>query len=164
MMLRNLETYLHDHLAGAQFATSLLADLTNQEFDAELAAFAGTLLEEIEKDKQVVEDILSQLDSKRSVLKEASAWIAQKLGRTKLQVNSDPFSIFEALEVLSIGILGKRALWKALEAIASEESSLQSRDYATLATRAAEQHAAVDQRRIAYARSLLADDGDASAS
>lgn len=157
-MSRNLETYLHDHLAGAQFATSLLADMAAQDFDAEIATFANRLLREIEEDQRVVEDILSRLDSTPSVLKEASAWIAQKMGRAKLQVGSDPFSIFEAFEVLSIGIQGKQALWKALGAVASEKESLRTLDFSALASRALEQYERVERRRIAYASSLLADE------
>ena len=154
-MSANLRTYLHDHLAGAQFATSLLADLAAQEFDVDIAKFAGNLLGEIEVDKHVVEGILARLDATKSVLKEASAWISQKLGRTKLQIGSDPFSIFEALEVLSIGIQGKLALWRALEEIASEEDALQSQDFSALAERASEQYARVERQRIVYARSLI---------
>ena len=154
-MSANLRTYLQDHLAGAQFATSLLADLAAQEHDADIAKFAGNLLTEIGDDKRVVEDILAHLDTTTSVFKEASAWIALKLGRTKLQIGSDPFSIFEALEVLSIGIQGKLALWKALDEIASSEDALGSLDLAALAERAAEQHGRVECQRIAYARSLI---------
>lgn len=154
-MSANLRTYLQDHLAGAQFATPLLAELVAQEHDADIAKFASNLLTEIEDDKRVVENILARLDTTTSVFKEASAWIAQKLGRAKLQIGSDPFSIFEALEVLSIGIQGKFALWTALEEIAPSEDALRSLDLTALCERAAEQHGRVECQRIAYARSLI---------
>ncbi len=151
----NLETYLHDHLAGAQFATSLLADMAAQSYDKELAGFAGNLLEEIESDEHVVEQILSQLDAKRSILKDASAWLAQKVGRAKLQIDDDRFSIFESLELLSIGILGKLALWKALLAIAPGNQILQTHDFDALCARALQQHVQVERWRLAYAASLI---------
>ncbi|MBL9166014.1 MAG: hypothetical protein JNL18_25055 [Planctomycetaceae bacterium] len=154
-MSANLQTYLSDHLAGAQFATSLLADLGAQTLDTDLAAFARTLLAEIEADKQVVEQILTRLDSQPSMIKEASAWFAQKLGRAKLQVGSDRFSIFEGLELLAIGILGKLSLWKALQAIPAHDNAFAILDLAQLAKRASDQHAAVEQWRITYAVSAL---------
>lgn len=157
-MQRNLEIYMHDHLAGAQFATSLLSDMAAQDFDVDLATFASTLLREIEEDKKIVEEILSRLNATPSALKEASAWIVQKLGRVKLQIGSDPFSIFEACEVLSIGIQGKVALWNALATVASEQESLRSLDFPALAERALEQYQRVERRRIAYVSSLLADE------
>lgn len=153
-MSANLQTYLRDHLAGAQFATSLLADLGAQTLDTDLAAFARTLHAEIEADKQIVEQVLTRLDSQPSMIKEASAWFAQKLGRAKLQVGSDRFSIFEGLELLAIGILGKLALWKAIQAMPSH-SSFAALDLGLLAKRASDQHAAVEQRRITYAVTAL---------
>lgn len=156
-MGNNLQTYLHDHLAGAQFATSLLADMAAQTFDADIAAFASVLLSEIEEDKQVAEEILTRLDAKRSMLKEASAWLAQKMGRTKFHLESDRFSLFEALEILSIGILGKLALWKALGEVSAKVEELQARDFAALAERAIGQHEQVEQQRIAFANSLIAE-------
>lgn len=155
-MGNNLRTYLHDHLAGAQFATSLLADMARQTFDAEIARFASVLLREIEEDEKVAEKILSRLDAKPSMIKEASAWLAQKMGRAKFHLEGDRFSIFEALELLSIGILGKLALWKALAEISGEVDELQPEDFAALAERARDQHERVEQRRLALANSLIA--------
>jgi hypothetical protein len=146
----NLTTYLHDHLAGARFATSLLADLEAQNLDDQLAQFASALLSEIEEDKSTLEGVLARLESQPSVIKEASAWLTQKVGRIKFQLNSEPFSIFEALEVLSIGILGKLALWNALKLLPSDHDAIHGIDLQFLADRALRQHDQVEQRRIAY--------------
>lgn len=151
----NFTTYLHDHLAGARFATALLADLRDQELDADLASFAGDVLKEIEADRAVLEQILKRRDSQPSVVKEASAWITQKLGRAKFQIASDQFSMFEGLEILGLGILGKLSLWKALESVAGDYGSLRELDLERLAERARQQHAEVERRRIALARQLF---------
>ena len=151
----NLTTYLHDHLAGARFATSLLDDLRTQNLDDEIAAFASTLLSEIEEDKATLEGVLARLESQPSVIKEASAWLSQKVGRLKLQLDSDAFSIFEALEVLSLGILGKQALWNALKLLPADHRAIQGLDLQSLADRALHQHHQVELRRIGYAEQVL---------
>jgi hypothetical protein len=151
----NLTTYLHDHLAGARFATALLADLEAQNLDDQLARFASTLLSEIEEDKSALEGVLARLESRPSVIKEASAWLSQKVGRVKFQLDSEPFSIFEALEVLSLGILGKLALWNALRLLPTEHDAVQGLDLQHMADRATRQHAEVERRRLHYAELVL---------
>jgi hypothetical protein len=151
----NLTTYLHDHLAGARFAISLLMDLAEQKLDGDLAEFASKLLSEIDEDKSMLEGVLARLESQPSVIKEASAWLTQKVGRIKFQLNSEPFSIFEALEVLSIGILGKLALWNALKRLPAEHDAKEGLDFSNLVDRAIQQHAKVEERRIAYAERVL---------
>jgi hypothetical protein len=151
----NLTTYLHDHLAGARFAISLLADLADQKLDDDLAQLASQLLKEIDEDKSTLENIVARLESRPSVIKEASAWITQKIGRVKFQLDSEPFSIFEALEVLSLGILGKLALWNALKLLPAEHNATQGIDLSNLAERAIQQHAEVERRRIAYSQRVL---------
>jgi hypothetical protein len=151
----NLTTYLHDHLAGARFAISLLADLAEQKLDGDLAQFASMLRSEIEEDKSTLEGVLARLESHPSIIKEASAWLSQKVGRIKLQLDSEPFSIFEALEVLSIGILGKLALWNALKRLPAEHDAKEGLDLLNLVDRATQQHTKIEERRIAYAERVL---------
>ena len=151
----NLTTYLHDHLAGARFAISLLADLAEQKLDGDLAEFASMLRREIEEDKSMLEGVLARLESHPSIIKEASAWLTQKVGRIKFQLDSEPFSIFEALEVLSLGILGKLALWNALDTLPTEHEALQQLDLQHLVDRARRQYAEVERRRIGYAEQVL---------
>ena len=49
-------------------------------------------------------------------LYDALGWIAERVSRIKLK-HDDPTGIgaFEAFETISLGILGKRALWEALQ-------------------------------------------------
>jgi hypothetical protein len=153
-MSTNLTTYLHDHLAGARFAISLLDDLASQDRDEEVADFAAALLPEIQADQSELQALVDRLDSQPSMIKEASAWLTQKLSGMKFQLNSDSLGVFEALELLSLGILGKVALWKALETVESipEVSQL---DLHRLIQRAQDQHARAEEVRLRYARHAL---------
>src|SRR5690606_33037185 len=115
-MNKLLATYLQDHLAGARFAIDLLQDLRKQEIDDDVARSAATLLPEIEQDRVVREDLLTRLNGDGNLLKNAAAWVMQKAGRFKLPLDH-PFGLFEAVEVLSLGVLGKLALWNALKSL-----------------------------------------------
>jgi hypothetical protein len=54
-----------------------------------------------------------------------------------------------------LGIQGKLALWRALAVAAPADVRLQALDYEQLASRAEEQHAKVEKRRLEVARTAL---------
>jgi hypothetical protein len=69
--------------------------------------------------------------------------------------SADGLGTFEALEFLVIGIHGKRALWRAMAAVASAESRSHDIDFAGLIARAENQHEMVEERRLACAQSVF---------
>jgi hypothetical protein len=148
--MANLVVYLQDHLAGARFAVNLLEDLRHQDVDDETANLAARLLPEIHADREVLESLAAELGEDPSTLKEAVAWLAQKASRLKLTMG-EPGGIFEAVEVLSLGVLGKLALWHTLEALAATHSAIAALDLTALCGRATSQHAALEdcRRRLA---------------
>jgi ferritin-like metal-binding protein YciE len=155
-MSDRLATYLNDHLAGASFAIEMLERMRDGCADPDLCTLAEELLIEIEDDRAVLQSIVEKFDSERSVAKEAAAWVAEKASRMKLQLGTDEsLGVFETLEVLSLGILGKRALWRALEAVAAADTRLQAIDFNTLNNRAEAHYAAVEARRLEAARRVF---------
>jgi hypothetical protein len=89
-------------------------------------------------------------------VKEWGAWLTEKVSRLKLKYGSaDGLGTFEALEFLVIGIHGKRALWRALEAVAPNEPRLRNIDFAELIARAENQHQKVEERRLDCAQSVF---------
>jgi hypothetical protein len=154
-MASPLVTYLQDHLAGATFAVSLLHDLSGQTIDAPTAQLAAELLPQIEKDRAVLEGLVADMGEDSSTLKEALAWFSQKAGRMKLSM-SEPEGVFEAVELLALGVLGKLALWNALETLASSNSSVSKLDLDSLCDRAKAQHAALEDRRRRLATKAFA--------
>ena len=115
-MAKPLLTYLHDHLAGARFAVSLLQDLSDQKVDSEVAQCAARLLPAVEQDRAALEADLKRVGDDGSMVKDVAAWVTQKASRFKLALH-DPFGLFEAIEMLSLGVLGKIALWNALKSL-----------------------------------------------
>jgi hypothetical protein len=63
-----------------------------------------------------LQGLMKHLDIGESRTRKASAWMAEKMTELKLRFDDfrgGPLQLFEALEALSLGIEGKRSLWKA---------------------------------------------------
>lgn len=151
-----LATYLHDHLAASQFAIELLKNLHEQHAGQALGEFAATLLREVEEDRQTLQRIAEQAGTQASVLKDATAWVGEKVSRWKLwHTDSGELGTLEALETLALGILGKQALWRALSVVAPTNARVLGENFDALAARAQAQHARVEERRLQAARAVL---------
>src|SRR4051794_7120756 len=100
-MSDSLATYLQDHLAGADFAVDLLQSLREQHGAEPLGQFASSLLVDIEEDRTVLKAITDRIGREPSNLKEAAAWMTEKLSRWKLGRDvAGGLGTFEALETL----------------------------------------------------------------
>jgi hypothetical protein len=155
-MAEHLATYLNDHLAGARFAIDLLKRLEEAYAGEPLGRFAADVVARVEEDRVVLERIVEQIDGKTSALKVAAGWMGEKASRFKLGFGKgDDLGVFEALETLSLGILGKLALWRALASIAPVDERLQGVDYESLIARAQSQFDAVEGQRMEAAAIAL---------
>ncbi|WP_372719049.1 hypothetical protein [Novipirellula sp.] len=142
-----LTTYLNDHHAGAIAATDVIDRLIDENRGEPLGDFAITLLSEIEQDKAELEELIKQYDAMPGVVKQAVTWAGAKMTVPKFgRAMAGDFGNFQALEFLSLGILGKRALWRMLQTLSDPE--LLSLDYGRLIERADSQFQQVEQWRI----------------
>jgi hypothetical protein len=140
-----LAIYLNDHLAGAVAAVELARRVE-----------LGALADEIEEDRRALLDIMARLDVGQDRLKVAASWVAEKVGRLKLNgelLRSSPLSRLEELEVLGLGVEGKLALWRTLRQELADE--LQGVDLDSLITRARSQRRRIERLRLEAARSAL---------
>ena len=151
-----LPTYLQDHLAGALHAIELLKAMRDHFGGEPLGKFAAQILAEVEADRDVLARLTERAGGTAGGVKEWGAWLAEKVSRLKLKHGSaDGLGTFEALEFLVLGIHGKRALWRALAAVASFESRLQGTDFGELIARAERQQERVEQQRLACAQAVF---------
>lgn len=156
-MSNPLATYLHDHLAGAAFAIDLLKALRDQYSDKSLGQLASGLLVEVEQDREVLQRIADRVGREYPDLKQAAAWLAEKVSRFKLSHDDpDGLGTFQALETLALGILGKLALWNALSVVPEINDRLGGVDLAELIARAQRQYKQVEESRLFVARNVLA--------
>jgi cell division protein FtsB len=149
-----LEIYLNDHLAGATGGVELARRLcASNRDDAVFGETLSRVCAEIEADRTVLEQVIEELGYSRSKVKPAAAWVAEKLGRLKLngQLRGySPLSRLIELEGLLIGITGKIGLWQTLTELGAGEDL--DADLEQLTARAAAQRAAIDDlHRIAAA-------------
>jgi hypothetical protein len=151
-----LATYLHDHLAGSNFAIELLKTLRDEHADGPLAQFASGLLVEIETDRGVLLGIIDRVGKTLFDVKDAAGWLAEKVSQFKLRHDhaGEP-GTFEALEGLGLGIQGKHTLWQALQMVAEADARVRGADFAQLSARAQAQFAQVEARRLQVARTAF---------
>lgn len=159
MASNHVGTYLNDHLGGAIVGLELLDYLEGQCEDEGLKGFVAELRAEIVEDRRALEALMARLGVSASVPRRAMAWLGEKVTELKLRVD-DPVSgrlrLLEALEAVSLGIEGKRSLWRALNAAATIDATLRGPDYAGLVRRAEDQRGRVEAVRLEAARAALA--------
>ena len=157
MSTKNLTAYLQDHAAGAAGALDLVGHLISTSADSPDAKFFEHLQTQIEEDRATLDGLLSQLRASESTVFNTMSRLGEKAARVKLLLagpEGEDLGRLEALDALSLGIEGKRALWLALAAAAIPK--LQMVNFAALARRAAAQRKSVERRRLAVARRVLA--------
>jgi hypothetical protein len=151
-----LASYLHDHLAGSNFAIDLLESMRDHYPNEPLGQLASTLLLEVEEDQETLKRVVDRVGKGSPDLKEAAAWIIEKASRFKLG-HGEPKGIgtFQALETLALGILGKLALWRALALLAENDERLSGLDFRKLIARAEAQHEKIEESRLLVARTAF---------
>jgi hypothetical protein len=136
-----LAIYLNDHLAGATAGVELARRLqASNEDDRELGPALAEICAEVETDRETLKAVMDRLGVDQSKLKPAAAVLGERLGRLKLNGRLwgySPLSRLDELELLQIGVVGKRRLWRALEH--THASDLPGFELGALAERATEQ-------------------------
>lgn len=151
-----LATYVHDHLAGAMHAIEVLENLRSVYDGQSLGKFAEDILKEVEADRDTLKGLAEHVGAGASSIKELAAWVTEKASRIKLSHDpANSIGTFEALEFLTLGIHGKLALWRALNAMSPSDNRLQGLDYHELIERAESQHKRVEERRLLLAHAAL---------
>jgi len=154
----HLAMYLNDHLAGAVGALEILDSLAARTDTPELSRFAVELRAAIKEDYEELQALMSRAGVALSTSRRVAAWIGAKAAELKTYVD-DPLKgalgTFEQIEVVAVGIDGKRALWTALAAAAVGIPELQSIDYSRLTARANQQRLDIEGRRLQWAITVL---------
>ena len=153
-----LEVYLRDHFAGGVGALELIEHSIDSHKGTPWAAFFTELRAGIKADHEQLHSLMTALGLEDSGVRNAGAWMAEKLGRAKLGFSGGETSdlrLFQTLESLVLGITGKQLLWRALRAVRDESPVLQKTDFDRLEKRAIAQLEKVEAKRIQAARNSL---------
>jgi hypothetical protein len=110
-----LNSYLNDHLAGATAAIRLLTRL--KRTGGKDASFYDRLRRDIEADQAVLKGLIRRV-GKRDRMRQAVASLAEKVAGVKWKIaglEKGSLGVFEAVELLILGVHGKEMLWSTLE-------------------------------------------------
>jgi hypothetical protein len=155
----NLERYLNDHLAGSSGAVDLIQALADA--DIEQRAFFVELKTKVEEDRVVLKELIECLGHTSSGILQAAGSLSEKAGRLKLLwegLEPGRLGMFEALEVLSLGIQGKRLLWVVLRELALHIPEWEDFDFSDLEKDAIKQRDEVETRRVEAGVKALLDE------
>jgi hypothetical protein len=113
----------------------------------------------IAEDRQALLDIMSTLEVEVQQYKLAAAWVAERVGRLKLNghlLSRSPLSSLVELEGLKLGVEGKVSLWASLRALADTEARLDKTRLDELIARGEDQSRTLEKLRLAAAVQALA--------
>jgi hypothetical protein len=153
-----LEIYLNDHLAGATGACEVARNAVEKFATSSHRNFLAEFLSQVEEDRATLEELIRTVGGTPNPMKQASAWIMEKVSRIKLSpggLGSEEMSALLTLETLCIGVEGKICLWTALKEVADDIPELSTIDFDALLAGAQQQRQGLENERLTAARAAL---------
>jgi predicted dinucleotide-binding enzyme len=149
-----LAIYLNDHLAASTLLVELVGRGAREHAGTPLGEFLAGLSREVRADRRALRDVMAAVGVQPQLAKVASAWLAEKAGRLKLNghlLERSPLSPVVELEAIATGIQVNLQLWRALRATVDDAGA----PFDVLVARAEAQLAAVEPHRLAAAAQAL---------
>ena len=149
-----LNIYLNDHLAGSVAGQELAKRCLSNNQGTELGSFLSNFASELDEDRETLASVMDTVGSQPDRLKMGAVWMAEKVGRLKLNGQVRGYSDLSRLveiEGLCVGVEGKKSMWTSLKAVAENDSRLQSFDFSALEARAQRQRDGLEVHRRAAA-------------
>jgi hypothetical protein len=153
-----LAVYLNDHLAASVVALNMMEELAAHEHGQALEEKLLALRAEVEEEQQMLRDLLARIDAGESRLKQAAAWLTEKVGQGKLAVAArvhPSLATLQGLEALALGLEGKLCLYRVLGEIAPHDPRLSEVRPAALVARTIIQQSMIERERLAAARAAF---------
>jgi hypothetical protein len=155
--MKELDSYLNDHLAGSISALELIAHWVKIHKGEPLGSFFVEIEREIKADQDTLRDVMCALGVEESKVRQAGAWAAEKVGRARLIIAGDEpgsLGLVLTLEGLIMGVTGKKLLWRALAA--AKLPQLNAYNFEQLQHRAEQQVERIEAERISAIREAFA--------
>jgi hypothetical protein len=154
-----LSIYLQDHMAGAVAGVELARRARGSNRDTDYGEEIAEICATIEEHRQVLQDVAGALGISPSRVKEAPAWVGEKLGRLKLNgrlLGYSPLSRLVELEGLVLGLTGQIELWRSLRESVGGDRRLADFDLNQMAKRTEQLRTRVERLHERAAREALA--------
>jgi|SRR5215831_1998058 len=146
--MKDLDSYLNDHLAGSISAFELIAHWAEAHKGEPLGRFFVEIEREIKADQDKLRDVMCILGVEESKVRQAGAWAAEKVGRARLIIAGDEprsLGLVLTLEGLVMGVTGKKLLWGTLAT--AKLSRLKGYDFGQFQRRAKQQVERIEAER-----------------
>lgn len=155
-----LGIYLNDHLAGSAGGVALARRLASKHREMDPGDELQSIARQIAEDRDELISIMGALGITRVYYKEGFAMVGERLGRLKLNgrlVHRSPLSSLVELELMTLGVTGKRAGWRTLRELADTDSRLDPGQLDRLLDRAQGQLDSLERMRVRAAAEALGD-------
>jgi hypothetical protein len=155
--MKDLDSYLNDHLAGSVSALELIAHWVKVHKGEPLGSFFAETEREIKADQDTLREVMRTLGVEESKMRQAGAWVAEKVGRARLIIAGDEpgsLGLVLTLEGLIMGVTGKKLLWRALAT--AKLPPLNTYNFEQLQRRAEQQVERIEAERVSAIREAFA--------
>jgi hypothetical protein len=142
-----LHIYLNDHRSGAVVAHALAKRSRDSNEGTEFGDFLDEFVPVLEDDIDQLDAIFERCEIPTDQLKLGAARLGAELGRLKLNgrlTDYSPLSRVIEFEAMTVGVLGKRKLWKTIAALPSGHPATSAIDASRLIERAESQAARLE--------------------
>lgn len=155
-----LGIYLNDHLAGATAGLSLIERTARAHAGTPAGPPLSKLAKEIAEDRDELLGFMTALDIGVARYKLAGAWVAERVGRLKLNgrlFSRSPLSSLLELEGMKLGVEGKITGWRSLLSLADHDPRLDAVKLDRLISRAKAQSRNLEKLRAAAVAEAFSD-------
>jgi hypothetical protein len=156
--MKELDSYLNDHLAGSVGALELIGHCAHLYEGRSLGLFFAEMKAQVGADQDTLRNLMRRLGIEESKARQAGAWAGEKLGRALLTLagnKADGVGLLLVLEGLVMGVAAKTLLWRALSA--ANLPKLADLDFEELQRRAERQIKRIQAEQTRSARRTLMD-------
>ncbi|ADB30019.1 conserved hypothetical protein [Kribbella flavida DSM 17836] len=118
-----LGSYLQDHYAASAAGIELFRRAADQQSDPSTRSALSVMAEKVETEQATLGHYLAAIGTKPDPVKNAGAWMAEKLGRFKPNgelIRRSPLSDVLELEALRVAVEAKAASWRVLRSLSGE--------------------------------------------
>lgn len=149
--IESLGVYLNDHLGGSAAGVEIAEKLRSRNEGTPFGGVLNELVLEIKEDRATLENLMDRLGIERNPSRLSAGGSIGKLTRlktTKQLTGSSELSRLMDIESLSLGLEGKRAMWRELQEVAEMDQRIASTDLKGLADRASRQRETLEPYRL----------------
>ena len=155
-MPKYLSIYLNDHLAVLAGSQELATRSMESNGGTALGEFLQEVVESLDEDRAALEALMDERDVTQNWAKSGGAWLAERVGRLKLNgeiTGYSPLSRLVETEGVELALHAKRSFWDTLSQVGISDAG--GRPTSELANRTNEQIVKMKTFRLAAAQEAL---------